>query len=192
MILASNSPRRKEILESFGFGIKIITEEVEEISDKKDVVSIVEDIAMKKGSVVADKYQEETVVSADTVVVYDGEILGKPKDEEDAIKTLKLLSGKKHKVITSYAIFNRKQGVEEVRSVKTSVKFKILSEKEIKWYVESKEPLDKAGSYGIQGLGNVFVEGIKGDFFNVMGFPLSHFYDTLVVLGYDIEKLKEI
>ncbi len=192
MILASKSPRRKEILESFGFNIKIVTEEVEEVSDKKDVVSIVSDIAYKKGSIIADKFKEDTVVSADTVVVFNEKILGKPKDEEDAIKTLELLSNHKHKVITSYAIFNRKLGIEEIRSVETSVKFKKLSQKEIKWYVESKEPLDKAGSYGIQGLGNVFVEGIEGDFFNVMGFPLSHFYDTLVVLGFDIEKIKEI
>ncbi len=192
MILASRSPRRKEILESFGFDIKIITEEVEEISDKEDIISIVEDIAFKKGKVIADKFLEETIVSADTIVVFGDKILGKPKDEEDAVKTLKLLSNHKHKVITSYAIFNRKLGVEEVRSVETLVKFKNLSNEEIEWYVNSKEPLDKAGSYGIQGLGNIFVEGIEGEFFNVMGFPLSHFYDTLKILGFNLKRIKEI
>lgn len=181
MILASNSPRRKEILENFGFDIKIETKNVEEISDKNNYIDITKDIAYKKGIEIAAENRDELVVSADTIVVLDGEIMGKPKDEKEAYEMLNKLSGRSHEVVTAFAIFYK--NTEKINYCVTKVFFKNLTEEEINWYIESREPMDKAGAYGIQGLGNVFVEKIDGDFFNVMGFPLSSFYDTLKEAG---------
>lgn len=192
MILASGSPRRKEILEGFGFNIRIEVLETEEKSDKIHPIDIAKEIAYEKGIEVAKKNSGEYVVSADTIVVLDEDILGKPKDKKEAVETLEALSGRNHKVITAFALFNIDKGIEKVEAVETEVKIKELTPEEINWYVESGEPLDKAGSYGIQGLGNVLVEGIEGDFYNVMGFPLSKFYDTLKRLGIKLEEIKEI
>ena len=192
MILASKSPRRKEILEDFGFEIEIIAEDVVEESSQTDSLLWAQDIALKKGRVVAEKNKERWVISADTVVVFNDEFLGKPKDKDEAKKILEKLSGNTHEVVTAVAMMNLSQNIEFAFADVTEVKFKKLDSKEIEWYVESGEPMDKAGSYGIQGKGSIFIEKIEGDFFNVMGFPISKFYDKLKELDYSIEDLYKI
>lgn len=192
MILASKSPRRKEILESFGFEIEIITEDIVEESSQTDSLLWAQDIALKKGRAVANKNKDKWVVSADTVVVFNDEFLGKPKDKTEAKEVLEKLSGNTHEVVTAVAVMNLSQNIEFAFADVTEVKFKKLDISEIEWYVESGEPMDKAGSYGIQGKGSIFIDRIEGDFFNVMGFPISRFYDKLKELGYSIEELYKI
>lgn len=135
---------------------------------------------------------KEFVVGADTVVVIDGKVLGKPKDKEDAKKMLKSLSGRSHEVITAYTLINLEKNIEITESVKSVVYFKQISDKEIEWYIKSEEAMDKAGAYGIQGLGSIFVDKIDGDFFAIMGFPINHFIKTLNDLKIPIESLDKI
>lgn len=192
MILASKSPRRKEILEDFGFDIKIDSVDIDEVSDKKEIVDQLMDISRKKSEEVAKKYPDEYVVSADTAVIIDEKMLGKPKDEEEAQEMLRKLSGRSHKVITAYTVFNISKEIAHSHYDTTMVYFKKLTTKEIEWYVGTKEPMDKAGAYGIQGKGTILIDKIEGDFYNVMGFPMSKFYEDLKSLGLDIESIKQI
>lgn len=141
---------------------------------------------------VAVENPKEFVVGADTVVVIDGKVLGKPKDKEDAKKMLKSLSGRSHEVITAYTLINLEKNIEITESVKSVVYFKEISDKEIEWYIKSEEAMDKAGAYGIQGLGSIFVDKIDGDFFAIMGFPINHFIKTLNDLKIPIESLDKI
>ncbi|MGL5124407.1 MAG: Maf family protein, partial [Fusobacteriaceae bacterium] len=138
------------------------------------------------------RFKESFVLAADTVVVLDGEILGKPRDKKEAIETLKNLSGKNHKVITAYSLINLERGIEICDYAETEVKFKELSEEVINWYVGTGEPMDKAGSYGIQGKGAILVEAIKGDFYTVMGLPISKILNTLIEIGIKVENLEKI
>lgn len=192
MILASNSPRRKEILENFGFNLKIITKNIEEISDKKNITDKIMDIANKKVLVVAKDYPNEYVVGSDTVVVIDNEILGKPKNEIEIYNMLKKLSNREHEVITSFSLVNISKNLSISDFEISKVQFKNISDEDIKWYIGTKEPFDKAGAYGIQGKGSYFVEKIQGDFFSIMGFPIGKFVRTLNKIGIslnDIDKL---
>lgn len=141
---------------------------------------------------VAVENPKEFVVGADTVVVIDGKVLGKPKDKEDAKKMLKSLSGRSHEVITAYTLINLEKNIEITESVKSVVYFKEISDKEIEWYIKSEEAMDKAGAYGIQGLGSIFVDKMDGDFFAIMGFPINHFIKTLNDLKIPIESLDKI
>lgn len=190
MILASKSPRRREILSQFGFEIEVEAAEIEEVSDKETIVDQLMDISMKKSAEIAKNNPEKYVVSADTAVIIDGEMLGKPKDKGEAYTMLARLSGREHQVITAYTLFNLEKGISYSHYDTTKVYFKNLTDQEINWYIETGEPMDKAGSYGIQGKGSILVERIEGDFFNVMGFPLSKFYEDLKSLGIDIGKIK--
>ncbi|MCS5420582.1 MULTISPECIES: Maf family protein [Psychrilyobacter] len=194
MILASKSPRRFEILSNFGIKkIKVVAAEIEEISDKEDLIEQVVDIAVKKGVEVAKSYPDEFVLSADTVVILDDEILGKPKDCHEAFATLTSLSGRTHEVITAYSLINKSRGIFVSSYDKTVVKFKKLSESEINWYIETGEPMDKAGSYGIQGVGaGILIDRIEGEFYNVMGFPISKFVDDLKKHGIKIQNIIEL
>ncbi|WP_407536289.1 Maf family protein [Cetobacterium somerae] len=192
MILASKSPRRKEILAQLGFQLQIKSKDIEEISDKVEIVEQIKDISLKKVMAVAVENPKEFVVGADTVVVIDGKILGKPKSEMDAEKMLKSLSGKNHEVITAYTLINLEKNIKITNSVESTVYFKQISDEEIEWYIKSGEPMDKAGAYGIQGLGSIFVDKIDGDFFAIMGFPINHFIKTLNNLKIPIESLNKI
>lgn len=192
MILASNSPRRKEILENFGFSLEIKTKNIEEISDEKEIIKKVEDIARKKVMAVAMDNPNEFVIGADTVVVIDNKILGKPKNEKDIYEMLHLLSGRTHQVITSFSFINISKNIDIKDSQISDVSFKNISDEEIKWYIDTKEPFDKAGSYGIQGKGSYFVEKIDGDFFSVMGFPIGKFVRTLANIGISLEEIKKL
>ena len=192
MILASNSPRRKEILENFGFNLKVITKNIDEVSDEKDIIKRIEDIARKKVLAVAEVYPNEFVVGADTVVVVDDKILGKPKDKKDIYEMLHSLSGKSHKVITSFSFVNISKNISISDSEVSEVYFKNITDEEISWYIDTKEPFDKAGSYGIQGKGSYFVERIDGDFFAVMGFPIGKFVRTLAKNSISLDDIKKL
>lgn len=171
LILASGSPRRKEILLNAGYEFEIITADADETLPAKITPDeAVKYLAKLKGDAVA-KNNSGVVISADTVVAFGEKILGKPKDREDAIKMLKMLSGNIHSVYTGVCVQDGEKSV--TFCVKTDVKFYELSDKEILDYVNTKEPMDKAGAYGIQGKGAVLVEKIDGDYLNVVGLPLA-------------------
>ena len=179
VILASSSPRRKEIFKMLKIPFEVKLPKVKEVLFEDPLKTALEN-SLRKVKDVVERYNLKNknvlVISADTIVVLENKILGKPKDEKEAYEMLKSLSGKTHKVITSVGLYFR-----DFYSFydEAFVTFKNLSEKEIKWYIKTKEPLDKAGSYGIQGIGAVFIKEIQGDFFTVMGFPVSKFYDFL-------------
>ncbi|CCV64971.1 Septum formation protein Maf [Alteracholeplasma palmae J233] len=180
IILASQSPRRKQLLEEAGVSFKIVSPDFDEKSvhlDKTDPKKYVSELAYKKASDVLEKNQEDTVIGADTVVVLENEVLEKPIDEEDAFRMLKKLSGKKHQVITGVAIL--KKGIEKVFTSVASVYFKELTDFEITEYIASKEPMDKAGSYAIQGIGSKLIERHEGDLFTIIGLPLKEVLQTL-------------
>ncbi|MEO2069509.1 MAG: Maf family protein [Desulfurobacteriaceae bacterium] len=178
ILLASSSPRRREILSMVGFDFRVVKAKTEEVILHFPVETAVENAKRKVLSVKEDLKKNEVGLAADTIVVLDGKILGKPKNEEEAVKFLKLLSGRWHTVYTGFAILFP-NGKLLASFEESKVKFKRLTTSEIEWYVSTKEPLDKAGAYGIQGIGAIFIERIEGDFFNVMGLPISRIYDIL-------------
>lgn len=192
MILASASPRRKEILENFGFLFKTIVKNIDETSDKTRAEEKILEIAEKKARAAAIDFPDENVVGADTVVVVDGKILGKPKNKEAAFSMLKSLSGRSHEVITAFSFININKNISYSDYEITKVYFKNLTDDEINWYINTKEPMDKAGAYGIQGKGAFFVEKIEGDFFSVMGFPLGKFVRFLNKTGFNLNDLEKI
>jgi len=163
IVLASSSPRRKELLQTAGINFEIDVEGVDEVPQG--------DTPEEKVCSIAARRFDDCVIGADTVVSVDGDILGKPHDREDAENMLRRLSGREHTVYTGVCI--SAHGKETVFSEATKVKFFELTDKEIADYVLSGEPMDKAGAYGIQGLGCTLVEGIGGDYFNVVGLPVA-------------------
>lgn len=192
MILASASPRRKEILENFDFSFKTIVKNIDETSDKTRAEEKILEIAEKKARATAIDFPDENIVGADTVVVVDGKIFGKPKDEKEAFSMLKSLSGRSHEVITAFSFININKNISYSDYEITKVYFKNLTDDEINWYINTKEPMDKAGAYGIQGKGAFFVEKIEGDFFSVMGFPLGKFVRFLNKTGFNLNNLEKI
>ena len=192
MILASNSQRRQEILKDAGFNFRVITSNIEEISDKENVIERILDIAEKKLEQISKNNVNEFILAADTVVELDKNIFGKPKDREEAFKFLKLLSGKIHKVITAYVFKNISKNILIREVVISEVKFFDLDDETINWYLDTGEPFDKAGAYGIQGYGRILVEKINGDFYSIMGFPISNFLENLRKIGYKISQIDKI
>ena len=192
MILASNSQRRQEILKDAGFNFRVITSNIEEISDKENVIERILDIAEKKLEQIAKNNVNEFILAADTVVELDKNIFGKPKDREEAFKFLKLLSGKIHRVITAYVFKNISKNILIREVVISEVKFFELDDETINWYLDTGEPFDKAGAYGIQGYGRVLVEKIDGDYYSIMGFPISNFLKNLRKIGYKISQIDKI
>ena len=192
MILASNSQRRQEILKDAGFNFRVITSNIEEISDKENVIERILDIAEKKMEQIAKNNVNEFILAADTVVELDKNIFGKPKDREEAFKFLKLLSGKIHRVITAYVFKNISKNILIREVVISEVKFFDLDDETINWYLDTGEPVDKAGAYGIQGYGRVLVEKIDGDYYSIMGFPISNFLKNLRKIGYKISQIDKI
>ena len=172
VILASSSPRRQELLAladiKFNLCIKSIDETIPEGMSPEEAA---ETTAMKKATAVAEISDEAIVIGADTIVVLDGEILGKPKDREDAFRMLRALSGRTHQVITGVCLTIGKQN--RIFHVVSTVKFYDLTDEQIKRYVTTGEPMDKAGAYGIQGKGCLLVEKIDGDYFNIVGLPIA-------------------
>lgn len=178
IILASASPRRRELLTTAGIDFVVKVADVDEVIDEALTPDgVVMSLASQKAGAVAAKNPESVVIGADTVVVLDGKILGKPKSEENAVELLTMLSGKTHTVYTGVALIKG----EKVKTFceATQVEFYDLTKEEIEAYVATKEPMDKAGAYGIQGKGCVLIRKINGDYFNVVGLPVSAVYREL-------------
>lgn len=189
IILASASPRRKEILEITGLKFKVCVSDYEEdLALSLRPRELARFLSRKKAEVVARKFSNSIIIAADTFIVFNKKLLGKPHTDKEAEKMLTMLNGKAHAVITGFTIWDTVTGKKISRSVETNVYFKKLSKEEIRAYVRSKEPLDKAGAYAIQGLGAVFIEKIEGDYFNVVGLPLCALMDSLKKFGVDVLK----
>lgn len=171
--LASASPRRRELLGRLLSEFSVLADDTPEIKiEGEDPKATVQRLAMEKAVHVAKKVTDGLVIGADTVVVSDHRVLGKPKDREEAGRMLAALSGRAHSVLTGIAVVDAKSGVAHGDVEETAVQFRCLCAEEIAAYIASGEPMDKAGAYGIQELGALFVEGIRGDYFNVVGLPL--------------------
>ena len=180
IILASASPRRKEILENTNVKFKIMASSIEELTlEGESPCQMVMRLAFEKGIDIASRQKSDLVISADTIVVLDNTVLGKPKDEIEARKMITSLSGRTHQVITGISLINLDNNKKIIDYVISNVKFKNLSEEDINDYIRTKESLDKAGAYGIQGYGALLVEEIQGDYFNIVGLPISRLSDLL-------------
>nr|WP_106780145.1 Maf family protein [Lysinibacillus timonensis] len=183
LVLASASPRRKELFSKLGVPFEVITSDVEETSVKaKTMKDYVREVALLKTRDVASKVQTKTVIGADTIVVFENSLLHKPKTKEEAITHLKKLSNNVHSVMTAVAIINY-DGNEITIVEETKVYFKNLSSKLIEAYVATGDPFDKAGGYGIQTDGALFIDRIEGDYNNVVGLPLASLFEKLVTLN---------
>lgn len=172
IILASSSPRRRELLTNAEVKFDICIKNTDEtIPDGLSPAESTEYLARKKAEAIAGVNSDAIILGADTVVVLDGEILGKPADKDDAYRMLKMLSGREHEVITGVCLVSGSN--TETFHCTSKVRFYELSDEEIRHYIASGEPMDKAGAYGIQGKGCVLVESIEGDFFNIVGLPVA-------------------
>lgn len=172
VILASASPRRRELLKLIFSEFEVCASNAEEtVPNDISAENLPVFLANLKGEDIAQKYPDSLVISADTVVLCEGKVLGKPANKTEASEMLSLLSGKEHKVITGCALFLR--GKSLAFSVSTDVEFYKLSDTEIEKYINTSEPYDKAGGYGIQSKGALFVKKINGDYYNVVGFPIA-------------------
>ncbi|BAD39355.1 Maf family protein [Symbiobacterium thermophilum] len=185
LILASSSPRRQELLRQVGIPFVVAVPEVDEHAVHADSpAELVERLALRKARAVSVRYPGAIVLGADTIVVVDGEVLGKPADRAEAEWMLGRLSGRSHQVLTGVALV---RGDEElVAHEETVVRFAPLSREQIQWYVETGEPMDKAGAYGIQGRAAALIASISGDYYNVVGLPLHRTVQMLTQFGYPI------
>lgn len=175
IILASNSIRRAQLLDQIGISYTVIASDFDESKIKiEDPVELVQTLALLKAeSIECSENENRVILAADTVVVLDKLILGKPSNEIDAIRYLKLLSGRTHEVYTGVCLYRRSDQKKVVFFQRTEVTMSDLDELDIAYYISTKEPFDKAGAYGIQGIGARFIQGIKGDFYTVVGLPLN-------------------
>jgi septum formation protein len=184
IILASASPRRAEILRTVGWPFDALAVHIDETRrPEEDAATYVQRLAREKAETAAARTVGLSVVGADTTVVIDGQILEKPEDADDARRMLYLLNNRWHKVLTGVALVDRKDSETRVAYQETEVKFASMSNDEIEWYVAGGEPMDKAGGYAIQGAGARFIEGIRGDYYNVVGLPLRLLYELLIGFG---------
>ena len=192
LILASKSPRRRYLLDQAGLNFRVIPSSVDETRiPQSKPSSYVKALAEAKADDISEKYPDCWVIGADTVVLIDDTILGKPSSRKDARRMLHRLSGKPHQVLTGYAICCRTKSRRFSETIKTEVLFKKLSDAEINWYVNTEEPFDKAGAYAIQGLGTFLVRSISGSYTNVVGLPVCEVIEYLIsegVIGLHIEQ----
>lgn len=180
IILASASPRRKEILENASVKFEVMASSIEELTlDSESPCQMVMRLAFEKGMDIASRQKSDLIISADTIVVIDNTVLGKPENEIEARKMITSLSGRTHQVITGISLINLDNNKKIIDYVISNVKFKNLSEEDINDYIRTKESLDKAGAYGIQGYGALLVDEIQGDYFNIVGLPISRLSDLL-------------
>jgi len=197
IILASASPRRKELLSKMGLTFEIITADLDERTDETDPGLMVQALSKLKAEAVFKTVKESRpelsgakepllIIAADTLVFQNGQVLGKPKDERDAYDMLFRLQGKDHEVCTGVTLILYEKGETETKSFheETRVTFCSMSDAEIKSYIASGEPMDKAGAYGIQGLSAKYIEKIDGDYFNVVGLPVSRLYREMKKIGF--------
>lgn len=188
LVLASTSPRRKELIQLLGLPVEIAVSSADETVEKEwSPAETVEQLALRKASEVASirerKQDQEIVIGADTIVVYDQQILGKPQDQDEAYRMLSMLQGRAHDVYTGVACIDAATGQQVVRHRKTQVWMRSLSSDQMKRYILSGEPMDKAGAYGIQGMGAAIVDRIDGCYFTVVGLPISLLSEMLTVYG---------
>jgi septum formation protein len=187
IILASASPRRKELLEKIGLKFEVEPSDyAEDMCSGLSPDELARAISLEKARAVASKHKNTVVIAADTFIVFRGKIMGKPGTEAEARKMLMRLRGKPHSVITGFTILDVDKNKVLTKAVETVVHIKNLTPDEIEAYVKSGEPLDKAGAYAIQGLGSTIVERIEGDYFNVIGLPLSALTEGLKKFGIHI------
>jgi len=185
IILASKSPRRKYLLEQAGLNFSVIVSNIDESQFSLDLLpsDYVKKISMAKAQNIGDKYPDKWILAADTIVYINGKILGKPSSKKHASEMLNQLQNTVHQVVTGYTILNINNDINITENVITDVFFKKLTDKEIKWYLQTNEPYDKAGSYAIQGLGTFLVKSIKGSYTNVVGLPVCEVIEALINTG---------
>lgn len=190
IILASGSPRRKEILSQVGINFTVCVSTVEEITSETLPENIVMELSKMKAHDVAKQYEKNTIIiGSDTIVAYKNQILGKPKNEEDAKKMLQMLSGVTHEVYTGVTVIIKKESGEVIENTffeVSKVTVSDLTEDEIMDYINSKEPLDKAGAYAIQGRFAAHVTRIEGDYYTIVGLPIARLYQEVKKLGFDL------
>ena len=183
IILASQSPRRQELMKLTGLPFTVRVADVDETMDP--ALPVQQEVArvsrLKARTIAASAAPDDIVIAADTIVVIDGRELGKPHTQQDAFDMLSLLSGRTHEVVTVLSVCRGER--TESETVVTRVTFRALTDEEIRAYIATGEPMDKAGAYGAQGLASLFVEGIDGDFFNVMGLPVCRLGKMLKEVG---------
>ena len=185
IILASASPRRKELLSQIGITFEIIKAEKEEHITSSIPTEVVKELSMQKAKEVAAKCDGSIIIGADTIVAMEGQILGKPKDRADAMRMLRLLQGKKHQVITGVTVLLGSTKTRSFAEV-TDVSLYPMTDAQIERYIATKEPMDKAGAYGIQGRFAAYVRGIEGDYNNVVGLPIGRLYQEVLSAGIDL------
>ncbi len=184
LILASKSPRRFELLKQVGLDFEVVPSRVrEDFVQKESPQEHVIRLAKAKAIDVATGYPDRWVIAADTVVYIDGSILGKPKNQEEAIEMLRHLSGQEHWVLTGFSVCHLEKKKGDKEAVQTAVRVKSLTRSEMEWYVKTGEPFDKAGGYAIQGIGSFMIESIQGSYTNVVGLPLCELIQMLNRLG---------
>jgi septum formation protein len=187
IILASASPRRRELLRQIGVDFTIDPADVDErVLPNESPEAYATRVALEKARVAAQRAGKGIIIAADTIVVLDNAILGKPADHGDAERMLKMLSGRTHQVMTGIAVMDSATGKTVTRASITNVRFRELSPDEISWYAATGEPLDKAGAYGIQEKGSLFISRIEGCYFNVVGLPLSLLGEMLLEFGINL------
>ena len=184
LILASASPRRRELMAYTGLPFEVICADAEEIKTGEPEALVTEN-ARLKARAVAEKHPGRLVLAADTIVYQDGQVLGKPKDEQDARNMLHSLSGKTHTVYTGVCVIGE-DGREEARADASRVAFVPLSDEAIDWYIATGEPMDKAGAYAVQGRAGMFVSRIEGSYSNVIGLPMALVRDMLKAAGAEL------
>lgn len=182
IILASKSPRRKKLLKLLNIRFRTLEVHLDEdIPEQEDPADSVKRLSVEKLALAREKVRKGIIITADTIVVLDNHVLGKPADKKDAVRMLNILSGRTHTVYTGFSIYNSQTGRTITDLQKTAVTFRTLGQHEIEEYVDGGSPMDKAGAYGIQDdFGAVFVEKISGCYYNVVGLPLSRLYRDLI------------
>lgn len=184
LVLASRSPRRKRLLAQMGLDLEVVPADVDEaMVQGQSPADFVNALAKKKTCHIMQQRRDAWVIGADTIVVKDNQVLGKPENRADAIKMLDFLSGRTHSVFTGYTVGHHARGQMVTSTVETRVLFKVLTKQEILWYTGTDEPYDKAGGYAAQGLGAFMVKEIRGSYANVVGLPVCEVIQTLVSLG---------
>jgi septum formation protein len=187
LLLASGSPRRKELLQNMNLSFEVIVSDIEETIDETfSPEELVQSLSYQKASSIAQNHPEAFVIGADTVVLLGNQVLGKPTNKENALQMLLKLSGREHYVLTGVTIIKDKQMVSFYE--KTLIEFWSLTHDEIWNYIQSGEPMDKAGAYGIQGLGAYLVKRMNGDYYTVVGLPVARLMRELQKLGYKIDQ----
>ena len=182
IILASKSPRRKDLLKMTGLSFTTVESDAEENAPRSlPPDEYVKVLSYQKAKAVQNRFPESCIIGADTIVYLNNEIIGKPKNTEDAKNTLSKMQGNQHVVYTGITVLTKDKEITAFDT--TNVTFSHMSKEEIDWYVSTGEPMDKAGSYGVQGPGGIFVQKIEGNYFNVVGLPLPLLYNMLVDAG---------